>query len=406
MEEVKDGLPLYFATAMPLRRAAMPLVAETYQGRPTKLEGNPSYAPHGGATSLIAQASVLDLYDPDRATTHLKDGAALAAAELNDLLAALGRKYAANQGAGLAFLAGSSSSPTRAALLARLRQALPAAVWAEYEPVVEEPPVEAARLAFGRDVGPVYRFAAARRIVSLDSDFLHVGPAALAHARDFARGRRVTAPEEADRMNRLYVAESGLTLTGAMADHRLRLASSQIPALAAALAGEILGTDAYVALTQGLEVKAGWITECAADLLAHRGESLVVAGAHQPAPVQALAYLMNAALGNIGRTIDFVAVESAGAAPLAQLGAAIRAGAVKTLCIVGGNPVYNAPADLEWAALQKSVPEVIRYGYYVDETSALAGVHVAATHYPRVVGRRAHGRRHHRAGPAHDPAAV
>jgi molybdopterin-containing oxidoreductase family iron-sulfur binding subunit len=381
VEEVKDGLPLYFATAMPLRRAAIPLVAETYQGRPTKLEGNPSYAPHGGATSLIAQASLLDLYDPDRATTHLKDGAALGATELSDLLAALGRKYAANQGAGLAFLAGSSSSPTRAALLARLRQILPAAIWAEYEPVVDEPPVEAARLAFGRDVGPVYRFAAARRIVSLDSDFLHAGPASLAHARDFARGRRVTAPEEADRMNRLYVAESGLTVTGAMADHRLRLASSQMPALAAALAGEVLGTDAYVALTQGLEVKAAWITECAADLLAHKGESLVVAGAHQPAPIHALAYLMNAALGNIGRTIDFVAVEASGAASLAQLGAAIKAGAVKSLCILGGNPVYNAPADLEWAALQKSVPEVIRYGAYVDETSALAGVHIAAAHY-------------------------
>jgi molybdopterin-containing oxidoreductase family iron-sulfur binding subunit len=381
VEAVKDGLPLYFATAMPRRRAAIPLVAETYQGRPTKLEGNPSYQPDGGASGLLAQASVLDLYDPDRATTHLKDGAALAAAELNDLLAALGRKYAANQGAGLAFLAESSSSPTRAALVARLKQQLPQAVWAEYEPVVDEPPVEAARLVFGRDVKPVYRFAAARRIVSLDSDFLHAEPAATAYARDFARGRRVTSPEEAGRMNRLYVAESGLTLTGAMADHRLRLASSHVPALAAALAGEVLGTDAYVALTRGLEVKPAWIAECAADLLAHRGEGLVVAGPHQPVAVHALVYLMNAALGDVGRTVDFVAVEASGAAPLSALAAAIKAGAVKTLFILGGNPVYNAPADLDWAALQKSVPEVIRYGYYVDETSALAGVHVAATHY-------------------------
>jgi MoCo/4Fe-4S cofactor protein with predicted Tat translocation signal len=381
VEEVKDGMPLYFATAMPLRRAAVPLVAETYQGRPTKLEGNPTYQPHGGSSGLISQASLLDLYDPDRAKAHLKDGAPFDVAGLNDLLSALARKYAANQGAGLAFLAESSSSPTRAALLARLRRQMPQAVWAEYEPVVDEPPVEAARLAFGRDVRPVYRYAAARRIVSLDCDFLHAEPASLAHARAFAKGRRVATPQEADGMNRLYVAESGLTVTGAMADHRLRLASSHVPALAAALAGEVLGTDAYASLTQGLAVKAAWIRECAADLLAHKGGSLVVAGAHQPAAVHALAYLMNAALGNIGRTLDFVAADVPDAASLSDLAAAVKAGSVKTLFILGGNPVYNAPADLDWAALQKSVPEVIRHGYYVDETSALGGVHIAATHY-------------------------
>ncbi len=384
VEEVKDGLPLYFATAMPLRRAAIPLVAETYQGRPTKLEGNPSYAPHGGASSLLAQASVLDLYDPDRATTHLKDGAEIHVAALNDLLGSIREKFTAAHEAGLAFLAESSSSPTRAALVAGLKGRFPAAIWAEYEPVVDEPPVEAARAAFGRDVKPVYRFARARRIVSLDCDFLQAGPDALGYARAFAQGRRVTGKEDADRMNRLYVAESGLTVTGAMADHRLRLASSHVPALAAALAGRVLGTDAYAPLTQALDVKPEWIAECAADLLAHKGESLVVAGAHQPAAVHALAYLMNAALGNIGRTIDFVAAEASAVATIQQLAAAIKTGSVKTLVILGGNPAYNAPVDLDWPALQKSVPEVIRHGYYVDETSAVESamrVHIAATHY-------------------------
>ncbi|HUJ42832.1 MAG TPA: TAT-variant-translocated molybdopterin oxidoreductase, partial [Opitutaceae bacterium] len=382
VEEVKDGLPLYFATALPLRRAAIPLVAETYQGRPTKLEGNPSYKPHGGASSLLAQASVLDLYDPDRATAHRKDGAELPAAALNDLLGALRDKYGALRGAGLAFLAESSSSPTRAALVTRLQAKFPAAVWAEYEPVVDEPPVAAARAAFGRDVKPVYHIAAARRIVSLDCDFLQTGPDALAHARGFAAGRRVTAPDESGRMNRLYVAESGLTITGAMADHRLRLASSHVAALAAALAGRVLATDAYAALAPGLVVNPAWIAECAADLLAHQGESLVIAGAHQPAAVHALAYLMNAALGNIGHTLDFVAVETSAAATIQQLAGAIKNGSVKTLIILGGNPAYNAPAELNWPALQRSVPEVVRHSYHVDETSAVesaASVHVAAT---------------------------
>jgi MoCo/4Fe-4S cofactor protein with predicted Tat translocation signal len=381
VEDLKDGLPLYFATAMPLRRAAVPLVAETYQGRPTKLEGNPSYAPQGGSTSLIAQASLLDLYDPDRATAHQKDGAEMSATSINDLLAAINAKYVANQGAGLAFLAESSSSPTRAALVARLKERFPGFIWAEYEPVTDEPPVEAARAVFGREVKPLYRFAEARRIVSLDSDFLQAEPAALAYAREFAQGRRVVSPDEASRMNRLYVAESTFTTTGAMADHRLRIASSHVLSLAAALAGRVLGTDAYAALAQGLDVKLEWISECAADLLAHRGASLIVAGAHQSAPVHALAYLMNAALGNVGRTVDFVAIEPSFAATIQQLADRIKAGAVKTLLMLGGNPAYNAPAELDWPALQKSVPEVIRHGYYVDETSALGGVHVAGTHY-------------------------
>jgi len=380
-EEVKDGLPLYFATAMTLRRAAVPLVAETYQGRPTKLEGNPSYSAHGGATSLMAQGSLLDLYDPDRATMHLKDGAELSATALHDLLAATARKYSANQGDGLAFLAETSSSLTRAALVSRLREKFPKAVWAEYEPVIDEPPVEAARKVFGRDVRPVCHFAKARRIVSLDCDFLQADPAALANAREFAAGRRVTSPDDASRMNRLYVAESTFTITGSMADHRLRIAGSHVPALAAALAGRVLGTDAFAGMAQGLDVKLEWISECAADLLAFKGESLVVAGAHQPVAVHALAYLVNAALGNVGRTVDFVADEPSGAATIQQLAAGIKAGAVKTLFILGGNPAYNAPVELDWASLQKSVPEVIRHGYYVDETSTLGGVHIAGTHF-------------------------
>ncbi len=379
VEGVVPGLPLYFATAFPLRKSALPLLAETYQGRPTKLEGNPSYQPYGGASSLMAQASVLELYDPDRATTHTKNGSALDAAGLNDLLASVGRNHAADGGAGLAFLAGESSSPTRAALVGRLRQKFPKAVWSEYEPVQDEPPLEAARTAFGVAVRPVYRFFAAKRIVSLDCDFLAAEAGSLFYAREFAQKRRVRSKD--DEMNRLYVAESGFSLTGSMADHRLRLASSHIFALAAALAARITGDSSYAKYAQGLEVDPKWLDACAADLLAHKNESLVVAGAHQPAAVHVLAYAINDALGNIGETLDFLLIKPPPVADISDLAAAIKAGSVKTLVVLGGNPAYNAPADLDFPALIKSVPEVIRYGYYVDETSQLAGAHIAAAHY-------------------------
>ncbi len=380
VEYTVPGLPLYFATAMPLRKSALPLLAETHQGRPTKIEGNPTYLPHGGASTLLAQASVLDLYDPERATGHSKGGNALTNAQVNDILAGLNKTYAGS-GEGLAFLADESASPTRARLVAKLKKVFPRAVWAEYEPVQDEPPVAAAQAAFGKNVKPLYRFAKAERIVSLDADFFHAEAGSLYYAREFAKGRRVVNPK--DPMNRLYVAESGFSLTGSMADHRLRLASSHILALTAALANKVLATDAYAALAQGLDFpkKDQWIEECAKDLLAHRGTSLVVAGPDQPMPVHVLAYAINAKLGNIGQTVDFVAVEPSGASTISALATAIKGGAVKTLILLGGNPVYNAPADLEFGKLLGSVAEVIRFGYYNDETSALAGTHIGATHY-------------------------
>ncbi len=381
VEGVVPGLPLYFATAMPIRKSAVPVLAETHQGRPTKLEGNPSYAPYGGGTNAFVQASVLDLYDPDRATTHTLGGRAATVAAVQDKLSGIGRAYTDSQGEGLAFLAEESGSPTREALVRRLKAKFPRAIWAEYEPVRETPPAAAAQAVFGRNVQPHYQFAKAKRILSLDADFFHAEAASLYYSREFAKGRKVTSVK--DEMNRLYVAESAFTLTGGMADHRLRLATSHMLGLAAAIAAQITGDSAFAPLAQGLDFKDKdkWIAACAEDLRSHRGQSLVVAGAHLPAEVHAIAYAINVALGNVGQTIDFLEVPASDAASIGDLANAIKAGSVKTLVVLGGNPVYNAPADLDWASLQKSVGEVIRYGYYVDETSQLASAHIAATHY-------------------------
>lgn len=378
VEYTIPGLPLYYATAMPLRKHAEPLLAETHQGRPTKLEGNPSYTPHGGSTSLLAQAAVLDLYDVDRLTEHRQGGNVLTAAQVNDLLAGITRTYAGN-GEGLAFLADESASPTRARLVAALRAKFPRAIWAEYEPVQDEAPLAAAQAAFGTNVKPLYRFAQAKRILTLDADIFHAEAGHQYYSREFAKGRRVAKPT--DPMNRLYAVESAFTLTGSMADHRLRLASSHVLAFTAALANRLLGTTDYASLAQGLEVDAKWIDECAKDLAAHRGASVVVAGAQQPAAVHVLVHAINAQLGAVGSTVDYVEVEAPAASNIQALATAIKGGSVKTLVIVNGNPAYNAPADLDFGALLKSVPQVIRYGYHQDETSALAGTVLAATHF-------------------------
>ena len=227
-----QGLPIYYATAMPLRKSALPVLAETHQGRPTKIEGNPGFAPYGGATSLVAQASILDLYDPDRATDHYQNGSKVDTAAVNQILTSVNAKYSGNQGEGLAFVASESSSPTRARLVRDLQAKFPKAIWSEYEPISDEAPLEAALTVFGKSVKPVYQLGKAKRIVSIDSDFFQSEAGSVFYAREFAKGRRVKTKD--DDMNRLYVAESGFTLAGSMADHRLRLASSHMLAFTAA----------------------------------------------------------------------------------------------------------------------------------------------------------------------------
>jgi molybdopterin-containing oxidoreductase family iron-sulfur binding subunit len=371
VEGAVPGLPVYFATAMPLRRWATPLLAETHQGRPTKLEGNPGYAPHGGSSTLRAQASILDLYDPDRAIAHTHAGKTIDPAAALDLIAGIGTAHAASRGAGLAFLADQSSSPTRERLVRALNAKLPRAIWAEYEPVADEPDT--------RNLRPIYRFAKAKRIVSIDADFLQAEAGSQYYAREFAKGRRVVKRD--DPMSRLYVAESNLTITGTMADHRLRLASGHMVAFAAALASKVTGNPGFDKAAAGLDIDPAWIAECAADLVAHKGESLVLAGSHLPLAAQAIAFEINSFLGNIGTTLEFLMARRGPASTIQELAAAIGRKAVQTLVILGGNPAYNAPADLDWPSLQKSVPEVVRLGYYEDETSELAGTHLGAAHF-------------------------
>jgi MoCo/4Fe-4S cofactor protein with predicted Tat translocation signal len=379
-EDVISGLPLYFASSMPTRKGAIPILAETHEGRPTKIEGNPTYSPYGGASNAFVQASVLDLYDPDRASVSTVKGAAVTAAVVQDLLAKIGTDAAATDGTGLAFLAGQSSSPTRAALVAKLTKKFPKAIWSEYEAAQDEASASAAQAAFGQSVKPVYQLAKAKRIVAIDADFFQSEAHSLYYSREFSKGRKILKKDDA--MNRLYAIESTFSLVGSMADHRLRLASSHMLAFVAALAVK-LGDTTFAPLAKGLEFKDQdkWLDACAADLLAHKGESVIVAGSHLPPQVHAIAYALNVVLGNVGKTVDFVEVPASTAATISTLASAIKAGSVKTLVILGGNPVYDAPADLDFAALLKSVPDVVRYGYYVDETSTVSGTNLHAAHY-------------------------
>ncbi len=388
-ENMVPGVPVFFTTSMPGARDNIPLVVETHQNRPTKVEGNPGYGPNHGASSLHAQASILDLYDPDRATRSKKGSEDLSPSEVEDLIDSIREKFRHTQGQGLAILADGSTSPTRQRLISALGEKFPRSIWAEYEPALSDNAEVASARLFGKRLRPRYNFKKARRILALDSDFLNNEPGNLQYTRDFADGRRVRETSDTEKMNRLYLVESQYSITGGMADHRLRLSASQVPALTALVVAELLGElgiEASLAAllrrkADGLHVDSAWIKECVADLVHHREESAIIAGGDQPVEVHQLVYFANDLLKARGKTVEYLETAGNKSVGIDELAESIQAGSVETLIILGGNPVYNALGNLDWARLQGSVDEVIRYGYYEDETSALAGVHIAATHY-------------------------
>ncbi len=218
------GEPKYYATAMPTRTGAIPLVAKSYEGRPIKLEGNAKFPGSNGGTDRYAQASILDLYDPDRAKRFTKRRqTTVSRDEALNFLDDLSKKFAANQGEGLAFLAESSTSPSRARLQKIIADKFPKSQWFTYDAIDSGIHQRAATQAFGQPVRPIYHFDKAKIILSLDCDFLGGEDDAHNHIRHFVAGRK---PGEG--MSRLYVVESLFTLTGANADHRMRVPANMV----------------------------------------------------------------------------------------------------------------------------------------------------------------------------------
>src|SRR5947209_6750528 len=235
-ENYVHGAPQFFATAMPTRGSAIPLVVKSNDGRPTKIEGNALHPDSNGATDRYAQASILNVYDPDRAMRFVKNGNLVKREAALDFLGDLSKKAQADGGQGLCFLLGRSSSPSRARLQKLIRDKFPKARWFIHEPVDFDIHRQAASVAFGKPVRPYYRLDDAKVIVSLDCDFIGGEEDAYIHIRRFVKGRKIGKPT--DTMNRLYAVEALFTLTGANADHRLRVPASQILPFAAKLVVE------------------------------------------------------------------------------------------------------------------------------------------------------------------------
>jgi MoCo/4Fe-4S cofactor protein with predicted Tat translocation signal len=382
-EEVIPGRPLFYATAFSLGGYATPLLVESHMYRPTKVEGNDRHSASLGGTDVFAQASILNMYDPDRSQniSYLGEVSTWGA-----FMSAMREPLEAQDsggGAGIRILTPTISSPTLADQFAQMRTRYPEAKWHVYEPVNRDNVVAGAQMAFGHPVETIYKFDAADVIVALDADFLAGGfPGTARYARDFAKRR----DPDSGRMSRMYAIESTPSPTGAKADHRLPVRSVEIEAFARALAAAI--TSGGASINSALKNdQQRYLSAIYKDLLSHRGSSLIIAGDHQTPVVHALAHLINAALGNVGKTIVYTDPVSANTVnqtdSLKELITDMRGGKVQFLLIAGANPVYDSPADLGFADALKSsnIPVRVHLGHYQDETSQYCHWHINETHY-------------------------
>jgi molybdopterin-containing oxidoreductase family iron-sulfur binding subunit len=378
-EEVIPGIAQYYATAMPHRGWLRPILAESHEGRPTKLEGNPDHPYGNGTSGLWEQATILNLYDPDRSRRVRVGGDTVASWEAFV-------EGTRNLQGPIAVLAEPTSSPTMARMQQQLADRFPGSRFVTYR-AEGNTQAEGIYSATGQPLRPLYDFSNARTILSLDADFLGSTDAnEVENTRSFSLGR---TPESGS-MSRLYVVESSMSPTGGLADHRLRMRASYIPAFAALVASRLgvpVGNAPSLELT-GREQQH--LDAIVSDLQAGGSQSVVLAGSGQPAEVHALAMAINSALGSVGGAVQLYADDAtevrAQNEELLELTRDLRAGRYPTLVMVGVNPVYDAPAELDIVTAIAGAEVSIHIGTHVDETAQLCSWHLPKTHFLEMWG--------------------
>jgi len=379
-EELIPGRPLFYATATSISGVSTGVLAESHEGRPTKIEGNPEHPGSLGACDPYSQASVLQLYDPDRSRALLFEGEVATWGGFYSSLRALLTAQQAKKGAGLRILTETITSPTTVDLLNTIKTLYPESKWHQWEPAGAHAARAAAMAAFGAPANTYYSLLNANVVVSLDSDFLSSGPGAMRYAREFSARRRVLGDKKT--MNRLYAAEPMPTATGSKADHRFPMRAADVETFALELAAA-LGVAGGVA--SGNPEFARWAAAIARDLQANKGASAVIPGDQQSANVHTLAHAMNDALGNGGKTVFHT--DSLEPTPVDQLASLqdlvqdLDSGAVDLLLIVGGNPVFNSPVEL--GMKDRLIKAAIRMhlSLYEDETSEICQWRLPEAHY-------------------------
>lgn len=381
-EELIPGNPIYYASAITRSGVARGVLVETQMGRPVKLEGNPAHPESLGALDAYTQASIRMLYDPLRSQFAVDGGRPADSRRINERLAAARTELQQGRGKGVVLLTSTITSPTTAGLIAAFLKQYPEASWYQYDPLSPEEQRSATRMIFGKELQPVYRFDQADCVLSCSCDFLLTERGSLRYARDFSQNHH-----PASRMLKLYLAESSYSVTGAKADERAALRPSEEMALIGEVARLVGALPDWK--PGALRPELNEFAQHAAKSLKKGGpKALVVAGERANPEVQGIAFLINSTLGSIGRTISFISpVEGVALgtpnnsrAGLAELVGRMNGGEINRLIIAGANPVFAAPADLEFAGAMDRVKDTWHLGLIRDETGGRAKLHIPQAH--------------------------
>ena len=380
-EDLILGKPMYFASAAPFPTGAVPVLVKSDAFRPIKIDGNPEHAYNKGGSDPLTQATLLDLYDPDRSQHVLYRGETRTWGAFQAAWRSALADKKSSGGTGIYFLSGTVTSPTLAAQWKKAQAAFPNAKWIQYDAVNRDSAYAASKAAFGDYLDAQYKLDAADVVLSLDADFLSgsLFPGFHKLAKDFINRRRLDGTTE---MNRLYVVESWTTTTGLKAEHRLALRASDIGSFAAALAGALgSGGAGY----NGSDDAKKFLAAVAKDLKANAGKCVVIPGEQQSPAVHLAAIAINQALGNVGKTVVYT--ETVNPMPsiqgddLKSLVADIHAGKVEWLVILDSNPSYSTPADLKFEEALGKVKTIVHLGSHVNETAQQAHWHINSVHY-------------------------
>lgn len=378
-EEVIPGIPMHYATAMPYRGTVLGLLVESNEGRPTKVEGNPEHRVSRGASGIFEQASILNLYDPDRSKTVLNNQSA---SDWNAFVQFCQNTLRDAGSKQVAVLCEATSSPTVMALKAQLMDAYPSLKWVTYSAEGDDAVLAGMQMAYGRSLRPWYQFEQADVIVSLDADFLSpVDPNFVHNSRSFAASRKIE--DAGDAMSRLYAVESSYSVTGASADNRLRLRSSDISEFAAAIA-VLLGVEGVEGVGAGF-IGHRYAEEIVRDLRRAGSRGVVLAGETQPPEVHALCAAINNALNSVGNTVLLLDSGEEEKEPQAdevrRLVRDMGSGGMDVLLMIGVNPIYDLPGELDFESALQRVETSIHLGLHVDETAVKSTWHIPRSHF-------------------------
>ena len=382
-EDLILGKPVYFASAFPFASGAVPVLVKSDAYRPIKVDGNPEHPYVQGRSDPFTQATLLDLYDPDRSQHVMYRGETRTWPSFLAAYRSMLADKKASGGQGLYFLSTTVTSPTLASQWQQAQKNFPQAKFVQYDPVNRDSHYTAAKQAFGSFVDAQYRLEQADVIVSLDADFLGGATFPGFHklARDYAQKRKLQGTQD---MNRLYVVESATTTTGFKAEHRLAVKPSQVAGYAEALAGTV-GAGGAASGGNWSDREAKFLEGVAADLKASAGKCVVIPGEFAPPSVHAAAFAINQALGNVGKTVVYTdpvnPMPSIQTDDLKALVADMNAGKVDWLVILNANPVYSAPADLDFESALNKVGTIVHLGAHLDETGEIAHWHINDAHY-------------------------